>query len=73
MIIGLADRAEEKAKFIKRVGNHLQPIEVDILVLRYVYDESFETIAKELKLLSEDAVIRVHNQSLSKLREKIKV
>src|ERR1700748_3851443 len=42
----VTDKAEAKLKFIKKFGDGLQPVEVDILVLRYVYDEEFGNIAK---------------------------
>ena len=67
----VTDKAEAKLKFIKKFGDGLQPVEVDILVLRYVYDEEFGNIAKELGLLSIDTVIRIHDQSLKKLKQRM--
>lgn len=68
----LPDRAKEKAEFILRIGDGLMPIESDILVLRYVYDETFSGISKELKLLSTETVIRIHNEALAKLKKRLK-
>jgi DNA-directed RNA polymerase specialized sigma subunit len=67
----VADRAEEKLRFIKRLGDGFQPVEVDILVLRYVYDEQFSEIAKELRLLGTETVIRLHDEALKKLKKRM--
>lgn len=65
------DRIKEKADFISRVGSGLTPIELDILILRYVYNETFGTIAKELRLIGVETVVRIHNETLKKLKEKL--
>lgn len=69
----IADRAKEKSQFLTRISNHLDPIETDILVLRYVYDESFSVIAKELKLIGVESVIRIHDGALKKLRTRLQL
>lgn len=68
----VADRAKEKADFIKKYSDGLTPVEVDILVLRYVFDEEFGSIARELKLLGAETAFRVHGEALVKLRGRIK-
>lgn len=68
----VADRADEKARFIAKIQDGMDPIEVDILTLRYVYDEDYKDIAKELGLVSPETVIRIHDRALKKLKEKLK-
>lgn len=67
----LPDRAKEKSEFIKRIGDTLMPVERDILVLKYVYNEVDADIAKELGMIT-DTVIRIHNEALKKLKEILK-
>ncbi len=67
-----ADRAKEKAQFIARVSDGLSPVEVEVLTLRYVFDEEFGNIAKELKLLGAETAHRVHKEALAKLKMRFK-
>ncbi len=64
------DHIKEKSDFINKIRDGLLPMEVDILVLRYVYDETFSTISKELKIFNTETVIRIHNDSLKKLKQR---
>ena len=66
----IVDRIKEKSDFINKISNDLLPMEVDILVLRYVYDETFSTISKELKIFNTETVVRIHNDSLKKLKQR---
>lgn len=46
---------------------NLSPLEIGILTLKYAYDESFEDISSEFKMIRE-TVERVHNEAILKLR-----
>jgi len=50
----------------------LSPISIDILVLRYVYDQTFSSIADELKVVSITATMKLHNEALAILKKGIK-
>lgn len=51
---------------------NLPLISIDILVLRYVYDQNFSSIAAELKVVSITATIKLHNEALAVLKKGIK-
>lgn len=46
----------------------LDPITINILVLRYTYDETFSVIDKELKIGNVETVKRLHDEALKRLR-----
>ncbi len=50
----------------------LEPIQVDILVLRFVYDQSLRDIAEELGILSTSTVLRFLDSALSTIKRKVK-
>lgn len=60
------DYAKPFRELLQSTG--LMPLEKDILVLRYKYNESFSSIAKELRLVGTETAIRLHDESLKKLK-----
>lgn len=54
----------------KLVKQGLNPIEVDVLVLRFVYEESIRDIAEELKIISKSEVLNILNSSLKELKRR---
>lgn len=52
----------------RKLEGKLDPIAIHILVLRYTYDEPFAEISEELKVFNTETVIRIHDESIKKLR-----
>lgn len=48
----------------------LEPIKVDILVLKYVYSMTLREIEEELGILTAMTALRLHNEALATLKKK---
>lgn len=48
----------------------LQPIEVDVLVLRFVYEESIRDISEELRIISKSEVLNILTNALKELKRR---
>jgi len=50
----------------------LEPVKVDILVLRFVYSMSLRDIAEELGVMSSMTVLRLYDEAMAVLRRRVK-
>lgn len=63
-------QAEEPSESLRQKleEKELDPITINILVLRYTYDESFEDINSELRIGNVETVKRLHSEALKRLK-----
>lgn len=61
-------QAAREDRLKERLQGIIDPIAVRILVLKYEFDETFEDISKELGINNTETVVRLHEESLKKLR-----
>ncbi len=69
---GIRNRSYEYKFREKMQKAGLEPIKVDILVLRFVYDQSLRDIAEELGIVSSQTVLNMLSSALASLRKKVK-
>lgn len=69
---GIRSRAYEYKFRAKMEKAGLEPVRVDILVLRFVYDQSLRDIAEELGIMSTTTVLRLLDESLATLKKRVK-
>lgn len=67
---GISNRSYEFQFRRKMVAAGLEPIKVDILVLKYVYELSFREITDELGVTSLSTTVRLHEESLKILKKR---
>lgn len=54
-------------KKLERAG--LNPVQTDILTLRFVYDMTFSQIAEDLKIVSTTTVIRLFEEAAARIKK----
>ena len=67
---GMRDRSYEMT-FRNKLSKYIvDQIKIDILVLRYIYEQSFKEIAEELGVLSITTAVRLHSEAIELLKKK---
>lgn len=69
---GIRNRSYEYQFRDKLEKAGLEPVRVDIMTLRFVYDMSIKEIQEELGVMSASTVVRLMNESLATLKERYK-
>lgn len=67
---GIRDRSYEFAFRRKLRKYGIEPLKVDILVLRYIYDLNFKEITQELDMLTISTAVRLHSEAIASLKKK---
>lgn len=69
---GIRSRSYEYQFRAKMEKAGLEPVKVDILVLRFVYSMSLRDIAEELGVMSSMTVLRLYEEAMTVLKRRVK-